>query len=115
MTEAKFCDISNHQPSTRAYIQAIKDWGAKAVVLKVTEGNYFIDPTAQAKKSLVESLGMLCQLHSLVSADLFFGRLPASTSFTITVLFLSYPKALQRSLKNFASALASATVVKCEK
>lgn len=33
MTEAKFCDISNHQPSTRAYIQAIKDWGAKAVVL----------------------------------------------------------------------------------
>ncbi len=37
MTEAKFCDISNHQPSTKAYIQAIKDWGAKAVVLKVTE------------------------------------------------------------------------------
>lgn len=63
MTEAKFCDISNHQPSTKAYIQAIKDWGAKAVVLKVTEGNYFIDPTAQAKKSLVESLGMLCHAY----------------------------------------------------
>lgn len=63
MTEAKFCDISNHQPSTRAYIQAIKDWGAKAVVLKVTEGNNFIDPTAQAKKALVESMGMLCHAY----------------------------------------------------
>ena len=46
---------------------------------------------------------------------LFCGKLPASTSLTITVLFLSYPSALQRSLKYFASALASADVVKCEK
>lgn len=63
LSEEKFCDISNHQPSTRAYIQGIKDWGAKAVVIKTTEGDYFIDKTAADKKALIEEMGMLCHAY----------------------------------------------------
>lgn len=58
MSEGRFCDISNHQPSTDAYIKAIKDWGATAVVVKITEGSNFIDQTAAPKIALIKKYGM---------------------------------------------------------
>lgn len=58
MSEAKFCDVSNHQPSTQAYFQAMKDWGAKSVVIKITEGSFFIDPTAKDKIASANAVGL---------------------------------------------------------
>ena len=69
MTENKFCDISNYQPSTDTYIKAIADWGAKAVVVKVTEGTYFIDSTASAKIPLIKKYNMLVHAYHFFHAS----------------------------------------------
>lgn len=59
----KFCDISNWQPSDAGYINAIKSWGAKAVVVKITDGSSWVDKTAEEKIKNIRNAGMKVHVY----------------------------------------------------
>ena len=58
MTKNLFADVSSHNPASAGYFQALKNAGCKGVVIKLTEGTYYTNPSARAQIANTKSHGM---------------------------------------------------------
>lgn len=58
MTKNLFADVSSHNPASAGYFQALKNAGCKGVVIKLTEGTYYTNPSASAQIANTKSHGM---------------------------------------------------------
>lgn len=58
MTKNLFADIASFQPSTKSYIQGLKDRGCKGVVIKLTEGTNYVNPKARDQIKFSNEVGL---------------------------------------------------------
>lgn len=61
-----FVDVSSWNLDTPDYFDAIKNWGAKSVVVKVSEGGTgtkYVNPKARRQKELSEERGMIAHAY----------------------------------------------------
>lgn len=63
MSEKRFADIASFQPSSRSFIQAIKDAGASGVVIKLTEGTYYTNPKASEQVKNAQAVGLVTSAY----------------------------------------------------
>ena len=56
-------DLSDYQTSTEAFMQALKDQGVKAVVIKLTEGTGWVSSTAAEKIRNAVKVGLIVQCY----------------------------------------------------
>ena len=58
----KFCDVASHQPSSRAFFQAMVNNGVKAVVVKLTQGSRdgdnYTNPKAREQVANARAVGL---------------------------------------------------------
>lgn len=62
----RFVDVSSWNLDTPEYFDAIKNWGAKSVIVKVSEGGTgtkYVNPKARRQKELTEERGMIAHAY----------------------------------------------------
>lgn len=62
----RFVDVSSWNLDTPEYFDAIKNWGAKSVIVKVSEGGTgtkYTNPKARRQKELTEERGMIAHAY----------------------------------------------------
>jgi GH25 family lysozyme M1 (1,4-beta-N-acetylmuramidase) len=63
LTKNLFADVSSHNPASAGYFQALKNAGCKGVVIKLTEGTYYTNPSASAQIANTKSHGMKVSVY----------------------------------------------------